>query len=275
MFGSGYNAHERQQHVVMVLANLIRAMRAIIYHSDRLLVRFPFSALSNTTGSSTTTISPSLSGSKEFISSMDLLQHFPLLQVNNAGKIVPQAISSKLVSAIAPSETFSSLLQLCLTHLSNLWSDLGAQLTYENRAKFDHHQLYDSDGFFLSRLSTLQDIRWLPTDEDIVRTRVRSLGVQQYQWEDGSGQRYRMTDVAGQRSERKKWYTTTTHNRHRTLHHTHNFSASSSRGRSTTVHGTRSSSLLTTSLPFFVLFCPRQDGVLCRRVRRGVRGGDQ
>ena len=219
VFGSGCNAHDRQQHVVMVMANLLRAMRALIYHSDRLLVRFPFSALSNTTGSSTTTISPSLSGSKDFISQMDLLQHFPLLQTNNAGKIVPQAVSPTLASALHPSETFSSLLQLCLTHLSNLWSDLGVQLTFENRAKFDHHQLYDSDGYFLSRLSTLQDIRWLPTDEDIVRTRVRSLGVQQYQWEDGSGQRYRMTDVAGQRSERKKWspsilaHSTSTHAR--------------------------------------------------------------
>ena len=206
VFGSGSNAHTRQQHVVMVLANLLRAMRAIIYHSDRLLVRFPFSALSNTTGSSTTTISPSVDGNKDFISQMDLLQHFPSLQTNNAGKIIPQAVSPSLTSTVSPSETFSSLLQLCLSHLANLWSDLGVQLTYENRAKFDHHQLYDSDGYFLSRLSTLQDIRWLPTDEDIIRTRVRSLGVQQYQWEDGSGQRYRMTDVAGQRSERKKWF---------------------------------------------------------------------
>ena len=239
VFGSSWSAHDRQQHVVMVLANLVRAMRAIIYHSDRLLVRFPFSALSNTTGSSTTTISPSLGGSKEFINQMDLLQHFPNLQTNSAGKIVPQAISPKLVSAVSPPETFPSLLQLCLTHLSNLWSDLGVQLTYENRAKFDHHQLYDSDGYFLSRLSTLQDARWLPTDEDIVRTRVRSLGVQQYQWEDGSGQRYRMTDVAGQRSERKKWSVNT----HTDFHY------------DITTAALRLDSLLTVSLPPFSLPC--------------------
>ena len=109
------------------------------------------------------------------------------------------------LTSVLSGETFHSLFAECLEQLSALWLDLGVQLTYENRAKFDVHQLYDGDGFFLSRLSELRGTQWLPTEEDIIRTRIRSLGVHQCQWEDASGQRYRLTDVAGQRSERTKW----------------------------------------------------------------------
>ena len=204
LYGEGFSAVDRQSHVVIILANLLRAMRALIFHSDRLLLRFPFSALSNLTGSSTTTIDPSLDASKAFITTFDLVQHFPSLQLNSAEKIAPQLVAATLPSALN-GETFASLFALCLNHLSALWVDLGVQLTYENRAKFDVHQLYDGDGFFLCRLQELRDARWTPTEEDVIRTRVRSLGVSQYQWEDSEGQRYRITDVAGQRSERKKW----------------------------------------------------------------------
>ena len=203
-YGEGFDAMDRASHVVVILANLLRAMRALIFHSDRLLVRFPFSALTNVTGSSTTTIDPSLVDSKAFITSFDLLEHFPSLQLNSAEKIVPQVVPASTPSVLT-GEAFSSLVALSLQHLAALWADLGAQLTYENRAKFDLHQLYDGDGFFLSRLPEIRDIRWLPTEEDIIRTRIRSLGVHQYQWEDPAGGRYRVTDVAGQRSERKKW----------------------------------------------------------------------
>ena len=59
-YGEGFSAVDRQSHVLIILANLLRAMRALIFHSERLLVRFPFSALDNLTGASTTTIDPSL-----------------------------------------------------------------------------------------------------------------------------------------------------------------------------------------------------------------------
>ena len=204
LYGDGFNAIDRQSHSVIILANLLRAMRALIFHSERLLVRFPFSALENLTGASTSTVDPALDASVAFINSFDLVQHFPSLVLNSAEKIVPQVVPASVVSAVT-GEAFPVLFKTALGHIAALWQDLGVQLTYENRAKFDVHQLYDGDGFFLSRLTELRDIRWLPTEEDIIRTRVRSLGVEQYQWEDASGQRYRLTDVAGQRSERTKW----------------------------------------------------------------------
>ncbi|POY72986.1 hypothetical protein BMF94_3972 [Rhodotorula taiwanensis] len=45
---------------------------------------------------------------------------------------------------------------------------------------------------------------YLPTDQDILRTRVRSTGIVEHAF-DVRGQKLRVLDVGGQRSERKKW----------------------------------------------------------------------
>jgi guanine nucleotide-binding protein G(i) subunit alpha len=46
---------------------------------------------------------------------------------------------------------------------------------------------------------------YVPTDDDILRTRVRSVGVQQEVFKV-RGTTLKVFDVGGQRSERKKWY---------------------------------------------------------------------
>jgi len=45
---------------------------------------------------------------------------------------------------------------------------------------------------------------YVPTDQDILRTRVRSTGIVEETF-DVKGQKLRVFDVGGQRSERKKW----------------------------------------------------------------------
>jgi guanine nucleotide-binding protein subunit alpha len=45
---------------------------------------------------------------------------------------------------------------------------------------------------------------WLPTDQDILRTRLRTTGINEARFDTGS-LTYKMFDVGGQRSERKKW----------------------------------------------------------------------
>jgi guanine nucleotide-binding protein subunit alpha len=45
---------------------------------------------------------------------------------------------------------------------------------------------------------------YIPTDQDILRARMKTLGVQESLFQVGKVT-YRMVDVGGQRSERKKW----------------------------------------------------------------------
>jgi hypothetical protein len=57
---------------------------------------------------------------------------------------------------------------------------------------------------FFSEVERLFAKDYLPTDQDILRTRLRTTGITETIFELGN-LTYRMFDVGGQRSERKKW----------------------------------------------------------------------
>jgi len=57
---------------------------------------------------------------------------------------------------------------------------------------------------FFAEVERLFGKDYLPTDQDILRTRLRTTGITETIFELGN-LTYRMFDVGGQRSERKKW----------------------------------------------------------------------
>jgi len=59
-------------------------------------------------------------------------------------------------------------------------------------------------GSFFADVERLFAKDYLPTDQDILRTRLRTTGITETIFELGN-LTYRMFDVGGQRSERKKW----------------------------------------------------------------------
>lgn len=66
-------------------------------------------------------------------------------------------------------------------------------------------------GFFLTAscsffedLDRLFNKEFIPTDQDVLRARLRTTGITETHFDLGTLQ-YRMFDVGGQRSERKKW----------------------------------------------------------------------
>jgi len=82
-----------------------------------------------------------------------------------------------------------------------LWKDPGAQATYERRSQF---QLMDSAQYFLDRVEVIAAPNYIPSEQDVLRTRVRTTGIVENHFEV-EGVEYKMFDVGGQRSERKKW----------------------------------------------------------------------
>ena len=66
------------------------------------------------------------------------------------------------------------------------------------------YQLNDSAGYFLSQLERISGCGYIPTDQDILRTRVKSSGVVEIHF-CYKNLLFRMFDAGGQRSERKKW----------------------------------------------------------------------
>jgi G-protein alpha subunit len=57
---------------------------------------------------------------------------------------------------------------------------------------------------FVENLDRIFEPSYLPTDQDILRTRLRTTGIRETLFEIGQ-HTYRLVDVGGQRSERKKW----------------------------------------------------------------------
>ncbi|GAA5966414.1 hypothetical protein JCM21900_006177 [Sporobolomyces salmonicolor] len=82
-----------------------------------------------------------------------------------------------------------------------LWNEAA---TKEVVAKSFRFQLNDSATYFFDALPRLGQAGYLPTDQDILRTRVRSTGIVEETFVVG-GTRLIVLDVGGQRSERKKW----------------------------------------------------------------------
>ncbi|KAF7694964.1 guanine nucleotide-binding protein subunit alpha-14 [Silurus meridionalis] len=82
-----------------------------------------------------------------------------------------------------------------------LWKDPGIIECYDRRREY---QLTDSAKYYLSDLERIADPGYLPTEQDILRVRVPTTGIIEYPF-DLENVIFRMVDVGGQRSERRKW----------------------------------------------------------------------
>jgi len=87
------------------------------------------------------------------------------------------------------------------TALQALWADRGIQTTFDQRANF---QLTDSTQYFMQRLDEVMKDGYIPTEQDVLRSRVRTTGIVENEFVI-DGNQFKMYDVGGQRNERKKW----------------------------------------------------------------------
>jgi GTPase SAR1 family protein len=86
-------------------------------------------------------------------------------------------------------------------HIAALWADEGIQATYGVRSQF---QLTDSAKYFFERIAEVAKPNYIPTQQDVLRSRVRTTGIVENEFEI-DGNKFKMFDVGGQRNERKKW----------------------------------------------------------------------
>ncbi|XP_014678420.1 PREDICTED: guanine nucleotide-binding protein G(q) subunit alpha [Priapulus caudatus] len=85
--------------------------------------------------------------------------------------------------------------------IKSLWGDSGIQECYDRRREY---QLTDSAKYYLTDLDRVSAPDYLPTVQDILRVRVPTTGIIEYPF-DLESIIFRMVDVGGQRSERRKW----------------------------------------------------------------------
>ncbi|CAO2617168.1 Guanine nucleotide-binding protein G(i) subunit alpha-1 [Lemmus lemmus] len=85
--------------------------------------------------------------------------------------------------------------------IKRLWKDSGVQACF-NRSR--EYQLNDSAAYYLNDLDRIAQPNYIPTQQDVLRTRVKTTGIVEthFTFKD---LHFKMFDVGGQRSERKKW----------------------------------------------------------------------
>jgi len=98
-------------------------------------------------------------------------------------------------------ETVTSFEEPLSGYIRDLWADGGIQECYGRRREY---QLTDSAKYFLDDLPRIEASDYLPSEQDILRSRVPTTGIIEYPF-DLDGIVFRMVDVGGQRSERRKW----------------------------------------------------------------------
>uniref|UniRef100_A0A1L8DKV1 Putative g-protein alpha subunit n=1 Tax=Nyssomyia neivai TaxID=330878 RepID=A0A1L8DKV1_9DIPT len=85
--------------------------------------------------------------------------------------------------------------------MKKLWSDLGVQQCFSRSREY---QLNDSAAYYLNSLDRISQHNYVPTQQDVLRTRVKTTGIVETHF-SFKNLHFKMFDVGGQRSERKKW----------------------------------------------------------------------
>lgn len=82
-----------------------------------------------------------------------------------------------------------------------LWRDPAVTQAVARSREF---QLNDSAVYYFTAIDRMASPNYLPTDQDILRSRVKTTGITETTFKVGE-LTYKLFDVGGQRSERKKW----------------------------------------------------------------------
>ncbi|EAT39145.1 AAEL009037-PA, partial [Aedes aegypti] len=85
--------------------------------------------------------------------------------------------------------------------MKKLWTDPGVQQCFSRSREY---QLNDSAAYYLNSLDRISQPNYIPTQQDVLRTRVKTTGIVETHF-SFKGIHFKMFDVGGQRSERKKW----------------------------------------------------------------------
>ncbi|KAF9458709.1 guanine nucleotide binding protein, alpha subunit [Collybia nuda] len=103
-------------------------------------------------------------------------------------------------------DDISEVLASCKDDIKAIWDDpMVREMLTRRKIRIE-----DAPGFFLNETERIASRNYQPTDDDVIRARLRTLGVQEYRFifDHGQtvGQEWRLYDVGGTRSSRPTWY---------------------------------------------------------------------
>lgn len=118
--------------------------------------------------------------------------------MGNSGNRV---ISKKFFNSSLMLRAYEHVNEKLAEKIKSIWEDQGIQKAYELRSSYN---LMDSASYFLSKVESICKPDFIPTKDDIVRTRQKTTGIVETDFII-DGNHFKIVDVGGQRNERKKW----------------------------------------------------------------------
>lgn len=109
--------------------------------------------------------------------------------------------STLVLDVIARMEDTEPFSEALFAALKNLWADSGIQACFK---RANEYQLNDSAEYFIADLDRCGAKEYVPNQQDILRTRVKTTGIVEVHF-TLKNMNFKVFDVGGQRSERKKW----------------------------------------------------------------------
>ena len=86
-------------------------------------------------------------------------------------------------------------------HIKKMWESDHIKECFKSKSQF---QLNDSAEYYFNELDRLSEAGYIPDEQDVLRSRVRTTGIVQSDFKI-KGVPFSMFDVGGQRNERRKW----------------------------------------------------------------------
>ena len=112
---------------------------------------------------------------------------------NDARRSIILGLPGQLEGDVLPSDIADAV--------RGLWQDPGVREAVSRSREF---QLNDSAVYYFNMIDRMAAPDYMPTDQDILRSRVKTTGITETTFKVGE-LTYKLFDVGGQRSERKKW----------------------------------------------------------------------
>ena len=112
---------------------------------------------------------------------------------NEARRATVLALPPQIESEVLPPDVADAV--------RSIWRDPAVKEAVRRSREF---QLNDSAVYYFNAIDRMASSGYTPTDQDILRSRVKTTGITETTFKVGE-LTYRLFDVGGQRSERKKW----------------------------------------------------------------------
>jgi len=109
--------------------------------------------------------------------------------------------TKKMATEVVDAAAGDGLTPITGGFIAKLWADPAIQAAYARSSEF---QLNDSASYYFAAIARLVAPGYVPTQDDVLRSRVRTTGIVETQFSYAE-LNFKVYDVGGQRNERKKW----------------------------------------------------------------------